>query len=204
MDSGKWRTLEQKTYYENKKNVEELINLCGNTGYKITYTYIALRDPKKDKSHSYFIFSPFVSAKEKMWEENKIKPWDRSYAFDTYSVQESFVFIKDDYMIVPLEFYKEIHKTRRDICILEYDNYFLKFLEYTFVGNKPVLYSVEYSDELITDSFEDWYAKLELVTTKVVLKFSNTMKEMLPFPVKDIMLTLKNNGTFFEITKIHD
>jgi hypothetical protein len=205
MDAKKWYMNEKNLeYYKNKENVSELIKLCGeNTSdYKMTYTYVAICDRKNiEKTHVYYIWTPFITGLEKYWEEEEKKPWNRSYSYGSYREHIPYFYIKDDSMSVPEEFYKIVNNGR-DVYILKYDNdnYKLDNVEYVYVGVEQMLKSIEYKSELHKEGFKTWYEKKES-KANVELKFVCPLKDTLPFKGKDIVLEMKRRNTTFYISR---
>lgn len=104
-----------------------------------------------------YIFTPFTTGLEKYWIEEKIKPWEKSYSFTEYTRNIPYFFINDDYMNVPEEFYKIVHNNnKKDVYILKYVNYKLQTLEYTIIGEQPMLYSINFTSDLREDEFDMW------------------------------------------------
>lgn len=208
MDACSWRKNQRhNVYYQNKENVNQLINLCGNhsmSDLRMTYTYVAICDKKDiNKTHFYYIFTPFITGLEKYWNEEKIKPWEESYSFTEYRGDISYFFIQDDYMNVPEEFYKFVHNnSKRDVYILKYDNvnYKLQAPEYIIIGEQPMLYSIDFKGDLREDEFDKWYTRKES-KAQVQLKFTCPLKDTLPFCGKDIFLDLTKNRTTFSICR---
>jgi hypothetical protein len=203
MESNTWYKKQLVDYYQIKQNVHELIKLSGTiSSEKITFTYISLVDSKDiNKTHHFFIFCPFITGLEKHWEIEKTKMWDQKYELGEYSISIPYFFIKDDTMRVPVEFYDIISKRNRDILIYEYHNFGLKDPEYIIIGPQPTLYSIEYERPANQKLPESWYQD-KILHDNVVLKFTNPLKNSLPFPTKNIQLELTGNRTFFKVSKI--
>ena len=207
MDAKTWSSKQENDiYYKNKENSADLIKLCGKytSDLTITYTYVAICDSKNiDKTHFYYIFTPFVTGFEKSCYLNKTKPWEESYSFTNYRQNIPYFFIKDDCMNVPEEFYNIVNNGR-DVYILKYDNYKLEPVSYVFLGLKPTLYCIDFcdndSDILKKDDFDTWYNRKES-RAKLLLKFTCPFKDILPFPGKDIFLDLTKRHTTFSISR---
>lgn len=204
MDSKTWYSKQKNDmYYNNKDDVNELIKLCGNytsDTLKITYTYVAICDSKNiEKTHFFFIFTPFITGLEKYWCREQIKPWEETYSFTNYREDIPYFFIKDDCMNVPKEFYEFVNNGR-DVYVLKYEDYKLQPMEYTYIGIQPTLYSIDFKGDLIKEEFETWYNKKES-KAQVRLKFTCPLKDTLPFRGKDIVLDLTRSRTTFSISR---
>jgi hypothetical protein len=202
-----WRQKQSSEYFVNKGNISDLIQMCGtqrDSRYKMTFTYVSLADKDDiNVTHTYIIMCPFVTGQEKLWKEDKTKVCDQSYVLGMYSDNNPYLYMRDDYMYVPVEFYKHMHMHNKDIYIMKYEGGYLREPEYVIVGNKPVLYSIELSNaNLRRKTFEEWFEGCE-AGRKAVLKFQSPLQGKLPFPAADIELVLKGGRTFFEVNRIN-
>ncbi len=196
MDSKEWLQKEKCMYYKNHNQVQELFKLTGNTFLKITFTYIAIYNFDKSQTEYFFVFLPYRSGMEKQWESDHTEPWFQSYSFNQYFNQVPYIYIRDDSLSTTPEFYKSIFDTKLDIKVYKYENFLLQEPDIVLIGNKPTLYSIEYSDNKIKeDTIEEWDKNS---VCDITLKFSNPLR--LFWNNKSIVLTTKNSGhTFFNV-----
>ncbi len=198
MDSKEWLEKEKCMYSKNYDQVRELFKLTGNTFLKITFTYIAIYNFNTSQTEYFFVFLPYRSGMEKQWELDETKPWFQSYSFNPYFNKVPYIYIRDDSLSTTPEFYKSIFDTKVDIKVYKYQNFLLQEPDIVFIGNKPILYCIEYSDSTIKeDTIEKWNKNKNSVCD-ITLKFSNPVR--LFRNNKSIVLTTKNSRrTFFTI-----
>lgn len=204
-----WYNKQRNEYYDIKQQFNDLVNLGGpnnSSGYRITFTYLVLRDGNGNNI-IYFLFTPFITGSEKIWDKENVLGWDCQYNIYPYTKSIAFMYIRDDYMYVPKEFYKYIYESKRDIKILSFNpfNLEIKEPEYVFISNKvPLIYKIEYFPEELeyNDDFEMWF-KNKTCKNSTILYMNSPLQSILPFPAKNIKLTSQTTGrNFFEIELI--
>ncbi len=173
MDSKDWLEKEKNQFYKDWDQVKSLFLLTGNSVLDITATYIAIYNFDLGKTEYFFIFQPYRSGLEPDWTENKIPLHNRSYNFNNYNENLPYFYIKDFKIPTTQEFYKTIFETTKDIRVYKYENFILKEPDYIFIGPKPILHSIEYSEASIeSSSFDEWYNN-EKSVCDITLKFQN-------------------------------
>lgn len=195
MNISYWKCLQFQNYKHNKESVVKILGCLGPVSdLKISYTYISILDNKDpQKTHYFFVFTPFITGRERMWSEKNTDPWDCDYSlFDTNNKYE-YIYYKSDFMTVNESLYKIIYEDKRDIRIFKYEDGILKDPDSVYIGMPPILKSIEFKGDMIKYlSYSEWYSKKECISN-VKLIFSGPQC-LVPFPVEDIVLEITNNG----------
>lgn len=173
-------------YYTVKNELTELLKAVGSiSDLKMSITYVSLGENTNVKH--YFLFCPYITGMEKVWEENKTKPWDTHYNFATseYKNLNENVFIKDDFLNVPVELYEHFYRTK-DFSMYEYKN-------------KQLLANPLDVHLHVEDYYNKYEMEFNIKSIKIV--FPSPMKEYLPFPTKSIQLEYPSQSTnFFKLS----
>lgn len=195
-----WRKEQKELYEKNKEQIESIQKCIGPLREKITYTYISMFNYRDNKTYVYFMFVPFITGKEKEWENSNTEPWYQSYQFNYYH-EKPFVYIKDDWMYCSEEFYKVIYDKKCDFQIFRYEDFTLKDVEYVFVADKlPHLRYFQPSKQTDKD-FETWM-KEKVSICDVALRFANPQEGSLfinPFKEVSVCTSKNKRYRFFDV-----